>query len=209
MSKNKKHINYGKVANTVYDTYKSMLYQEIDPHRFNCPNCGVKMEWKTESEITGVAGHNKRDTLICPNCDCRCKTRKSHSGRIYLSSTPANAQLRGLRQEAHVYFDMLYKYHVYNDRNEAYLCLSRFLGNPLDNPESLKHIGEFNEEYCKKTIEFSVEKLYQNIDKTKGWVFLCKNKNIAGDGYARNNERLTKMIKEIGSEKYFKENPID
>lgn len=202
MSKNKKHFNYHKAVDTVYDSYRSKLHQEIDPHRFNCPSCGVKMEWKSEHEITGE-GSYKRDVLICPNCDCRCRTRKSNSGKVYLQSTPAGAELRALRQEAHIYFDMLYKYHIYNNRNEAYLCLSKELGIPLDNAESLKHIGEFNEEFCKKTIEFSITKLYENIDKSRDRVFLYKNKNITGDGYARNNEKLTEMIKEIGSRKYF------
>ena len=62
----------------------------------------------------------------------------------------ANAELRKIRQEAHQYFDTLWKNQGTMKRKEAYSWLARKLGISVTSC----HIGEFDVETCKKVIKY-------------------------------------------------------
>ena len=83
----------------------------------------------------------------CPKCGayvgCHKNTAKA-LGRV------ANAELRKAKQEAHEWFDMIWK----NDRlsrGQAYFLLQMHLGVP----EGYCHIGMFSVQTCRKVVEFA------------------------------------------------------
>lgn len=61
----------------------------------------------------------------------------------------ANKELRRLRHEAHRVFDLVWQDRHKRSRYNAYSWLSLHLGKP----RHLVHIGYFDEEDCRKTIE--------------------------------------------------------
>ena len=73
--------------------------------------------------------------------------------------TPANRELRALRNEAHRYFDQLYRSGMMS-KQDAYLWLADFLQAPL----SQAHIGYLGEYYCRQVITASQE-LMRNLTK--------------------------------------------
>ena len=91
----------------------------------------------------------RRDTRFGYRYQCPCEgcTVASWSGS---TSTPADDQTRMLRRHAHAAFDELWN-RGHMSRNEAY----RRLGEHLGTSKRETHIGMFDAEQCRKTIEFA------------------------------------------------------
>lgn len=115
-----------------------------------CPYCEAKSEYIDSSYIYGKSYGM---VFICKPCDAYVgvhhKTSKRSLGRL------ANKELREWKKKAHEYFDKLWRKGLIEDRkkhevrNAAYKWLSKELGIEL----KYCHIGMFDIEFCKKTIE--------------------------------------------------------
>ena len=129
----------------------------INPSGMRCPYCGKPLILRSAD---GIYHENPRNTMlyVCkdyPQCDTYVRT---HPGTSVPVGTPANRELRALRNEAHRYFDQLYRSGMMN-KQDAYLWLADFLQVPL----SQAHIGYLGEYYCKQVIAASQELL-------KNWI---------------------------------------
>lgn len=66
----------------------------------------------------------------------------------------ADAELRRLKHEGHLYFEPLYKEKaVFSSRSKAYEWLSEKMGLPIEQT----HFGMFNNEQCRMAIKFCQE----------------------------------------------------
>lgn len=118
-----------------------------------CPYCKKPTKIAKQIEVYGTEKYGTELVRVCWECDawvgCHAGTNKA-KGRL------ANKELRGLKIQAHAYFDPLWKMHMkrYNydqnkSRNMTYEWLADEMG--LDREEC--HIGMFNENQCKRVIE--------------------------------------------------------
>ncbi len=119
-----------------------------------CPVCGANMILRSAD---GIYHENLNHTMlyVCknyPQCDTYVRT---HPGTTIPVGTPANRELRALRNEAHHYFDQLYR-SGFMSKQEAYLWLASLLQVPL----SQAHIGYLGDYYCREVIRES-KKLLQ------------------------------------------------
>lgn len=118
-----------------------------------CPHCGAAMILRSAD---GIYHENPNQTMlyVCknyPQCDTYVRT---HPGTTIPVGTPANRELRALRNEAHHYFDQLYHRGIMS-KQEAY----RWLASLLQAPLSQAHIGYLGEYYCREVIRESQELL--------------------------------------------------
>lgn len=95
-----------------------------------------------------------------PACDAYVRV---HKGTTVPMGVPANWKLRKLRNEAHHYFDQLYK-RGYMTKQDAYYWLADILCVPF----SEAHIGYLGEYYCQKVIEESKKVLARHAGIRKG-----------------------------------------
>ena len=128
----------------------------MDPSRMRCPHCGSTMLLRSAD---GIYKDNPRHAMlyVCkqyPKCDTYVRT---HPGTTIPVGTPANRELRLLRNEAHKHFDRLYLSGMMS-KQDAY----RWLANQLQAPMSQAHIGYLSEYYCKQVIQASREFLQRN-----------------------------------------------
>lgn len=119
-----------------------------------CPYCSQESKLVNSSIIYGK---DYGMMYLCEPCDAYVGT---HDGTIISKGRLANSSLRALKKEAHRYFDKLWekKMKVSNikkgkARELAYDWLSRELGVP----RTETHIGFFDDELTKKTIELCLK----------------------------------------------------
>ena len=111
-----------------------------------CPYCGVQAILRPNSYLRGnsVAEH----LYVCtryPECDSYVSAHKSNLATM---GSPANAELRRKRHEAHEVFDQLWKTGIFT-RNGAYMWLAdTFFLKGKD-----AHIGSFGIERCERLIK--------------------------------------------------------
>lgn len=109
-----------------------------------CPYCKGISEMIKSKEIYGK---DYGWLYICKPCDAYVgchKNSKRPLGRL------ANKNLRKLKNEAHRYFDKIWKLKIL-DRTKAYNWLSEQLNIPFD----YTHIGMFSEKTCRAVVEIS------------------------------------------------------
>lgn len=114
-----------------------------------CPYCGSHSVLKSAD---GIYRNNSRNTMlyVCssfPACDSYVRV---HPGTKIPIGTMANRELRALRNEAHHYFDQLYK-KGHMSKEDAYQWLASILAAPMGQA----HIGLLGEYYCRQVIEES------------------------------------------------------
>lgn len=109
-----------------------------------CPYCGKLTEYVDSAEIYG-----KSYGMIYICRDCRAYVGV-HDGSSKALGRLANEELRKLKNEAHYYFDKIWKVD-YMSRREAYTWLSEQLKLPI----KYTHIGMFSEKTCKDVIYLS------------------------------------------------------
>lgn len=111
-----------------------------------CPYCGAATQLVDDSKVYGKSYGGK--CYLCEPCaawvGCYKGTDKA-LGRL------ADKRLRVLKERAHEVFDRIWKTGLMS-RSEAYQALSY----GFDLPPEQTHIGMFDEELCKKTIEGSI-----------------------------------------------------
>ena len=115
-----------------------------------CPYCGCESEMVNSSVIYGK---DYGLIYLCLPCDAYVGV---HDGTEIAKGRLADASLRALKRQAHEYFDNLWMRKMETDkigrgkaRKMAYKWLSRQLGTPFQET----HIGMFNEEQTRRTIE--------------------------------------------------------
>jgi hypothetical protein len=113
-----------------------------------CPYCGRAAEFVDSREIYG---RSYGMVYLCRPCDAYVGVHKGTSKPL---GRPANRELRKQRNIAHAAFDILWKSGKFR-RNDAYAWLSRQLGIPIKKT----HIGMFDGETCKRTVELSVNEM--------------------------------------------------
>lgn len=129
-----------------------------------CPVCGANMILRSAD---GIYRENLNHTMlyVCknyPQCDTYVRT---HPGTTIPVGTPANRELRALRNEAHHYFDQLYR-SGFMSKQEAYLWLASLLQVPL----SHAHIGYLGDYYCREVIRESKKLLQRGpVRRTSGF----------------------------------------
>ena len=92
-----------------------------------------------------------------PACDSYVRV---HPGTKIPMGTMANRELRALRNEAHHYFDQLYKKGLMS-KEDAYHWLAYILAAPMGQA----HIGLLGEYYCRLVIEESKKVLNSRNQK--------------------------------------------
>lgn len=107
----------------------------------NCPYCNKEALWVSNEKIYGKRYGKSYMAYLCKECDayvgCHNNTNKP-------LGTMANKELRELRMKAHGSVDWLWKSGKM-PRWKMYKLLEEKFGKPI-------HIGESNEETCKKII---------------------------------------------------------
>lgn len=110
-----------------------------------CPYCGKEASWVENKEIYGK---NYGESYMCYLCkDCDAYVGCHHNSKKPLG-TLANKELRRLRMRCHAFIDPFWKQKKLR-RGGVYSILKQLFGYHI-------HIGECNEETCKKilTLEF-------------------------------------------------------
>lgn len=124
----------------------------------SCPYCGAPTRLVDDSEIYGMSFGSK--CRVCIPCDAWVGC---HRGSDRALGRLANKKLRDLRHRAHEAFDPIWK-DGYLPRSAAYEVLSSAFELPIEQT----HIGMFDEEMCRKTINLSgiILKNIKNDGKT-------------------------------------------
>lgn len=116
-----------------------------------CPYC------KQPSKLVdtqSIYGKSYGLAYCCKPCDAWVGV---HSGTTVAKGRLANAKLRLVKIETHKYFDIIWQKNVMT-RKECY----EWLSDNLNIPKEYTHIGMFNLESCKKTIEVCKQLLNDN-----------------------------------------------
>lgn len=112
---------------------------------WSCPYCGNPTKLVDDSKIYGQSYGSK--CYVCEPCGAWVGCHKNSDkalGRV------ANKELRRLKHQAHEAFDPIWK-EGHLSRQKAYQILSESFGLPIEQT----HIGMFDEQLCKKVIEYS------------------------------------------------------
>lgn len=112
-----------------------------------CPYCEKPTQF-VDSSVVYKSSYGM--IYICWPCKAWVGT---HKGSEKSLGTLAKTRLRELRNAAHFWFDKLWKDSPKKLRSENRHASYIWLSNILDIPKPLTHIGMFNEEQCRKTIE--------------------------------------------------------
>lgn len=113
-----------------------------------CPYCGADTEYVDSS---CVYGSSYGMIYICKPCDAYVGV---HKGTDESLGRLANAELRKWKKATHSIFDVLWKERRMT-RNQAY----EWLADKLKIKREDCHIGMFDEDMCKRAIEFTKFKL--------------------------------------------------
>lgn len=114
-----------------------------------CPYCNTQAE-----KVTGNIMYPHREDLYhllfwrCVPCNAQVGTHKGSDGIPF--GKLANKEDRLARQLAHTRFDALWKFGRIPHRGTAYSMLAEHMGMTKEEC----HIGNFNQEQCKKVQEF-------------------------------------------------------
>lgn len=112
-----------------------------------CPYCGKQAKLVKNEVIYGRTYGNGWAYLCKP---CEAYVGLHDNGKPL--GVPAKKELRQLRMKAHDSFDKIWKAEKSRlFRTMLYKALSKYMG--LSEKET--HIGSFNEEQCKKVLEFT------------------------------------------------------
>lgn len=142
-----------------------------------CPYCGSPMVYEHRSKRIDTYYDNMM--YVCknyPECDCYCRVRE-HKGKRFLVSTPANRNLRALRNEAHYYFKQILDNGIFDTEAALYNAISPQLPTftsdicsqiPTYTTEVV-HIGECKETMCMSIINICIGILYKNKEKVKNF----------------------------------------
>lgn len=127
-----------------------------------CPYCGSHTILRSAD---GIYQDNSKGAMlyVCKNYPACDSYVRVHPGTNVPMGVPANWKLRKLRNEAHHYFNQLYK-RGYMTKQDAYCWLADILCVPF----SQAHIGYLGEYYCQKVIDESKKVLAQHEGVRRG-----------------------------------------
>ncbi len=121
--------------------------------QIKCPNCGAQAFLRPASSVGHFGeAYKDKEYYVCANYP-RCDSYVSaHRDSRLPMGTLADAHLRGLRREAHLAFNRLWK-DRFMSIDEAY----RWLQLKLGIPKSEAHIANFSEYRCNEVIRLCQE----------------------------------------------------
>jgi len=135
------------------------------PWKWTCLYCGVPCRLVDASLV--YHGSSRFGMVwLCsnyPECDARVGARRDHTPLGH----PARKDLRELRIKCHNSFDPLWKKHItssstkkqrFKARNTLYKELAGYMNLTMD----LCHFAMFNEEQCRKALQFINQKRKEN-----------------------------------------------
>jgi len=116
--------------------------------KHRCPFCGGKMKADQTSRVHG--GRGRKKIVICenwPQCDVYigCHDRTGEP-----LGTPADKNLRQLRQKVHAIFDPSWK--MEKDKRKARMKSYKHFARLMEMSEGECHIGMFDTDTCLKAI---------------------------------------------------------
>ena len=162
------------------------IRQERRQETCNCPYCGSRMVIKKGIEVNPKFASNEYMTCInYPACDSYARVIKV-DGKYELVSTPANKELRMLRNEAHYWVEQLIKTGIAKDYKMAFAMTSQRLS--ITNGYRI-HIGQCRELTCREIITACVNILYNNKDRISN-IKVWNNSNV-------NDKAVLDIIKEL------------
>lgn len=129
-----------------------------------CPYCGQGTEVCDSSVIYG---RSYGTIHLCRPCQAWVGTHKNAQKNSLTSKALgrlANAELRRLKQDAHASFDRLWD--SSESRRESYNLLAAALGIHPDRT----HIGMFNADQCRKTIQYCDEVVTSRDAMLQQWM---------------------------------------
>lgn len=112
---------------------------------WSCPYCGSPTKLVEDTEVYGRSYGG-----LCYVCEPCGAWVGCHKGTDRALGRVADKGLRRLKHQAHEAFDPIWK-DGHLTRAKAYESLSRHLGIPIGQT----HIGMFDEEMCRKVIEYA------------------------------------------------------
>lgn len=111
----------------------------------------------------------------CLDCNAYVGTHVESGAPL---GTPANKELRGLRNNAHLHFDELWQWReggrkYFQTRKHAYTWLAHHLKLPLEKT----HIGMFNEDECRRVVKLCIAfaKESREVEDADSMVHLCSD----------------------------------
>lgn len=142
------------------DLYSGGLRKAINESPI-CPYCGGKMILKSGEEIGSFYKEQMR--FVCenyPECETSARAEYSH-GKWRMISTPANKNLRILRNEAHFWMEQLVNTGCMSSKEQVAWYISSH--SILANGKRI-HIGQCREAACKDIIKICIELLFEKKD---------------------------------------------
>lgn len=114
-----------------------------------CPYCGKGTEY-VDSSV--VYGRSYGMIYLCRLCDAYVGVHRGTSNAL---GRLANNELRHWKKEAHKYFDALWQRKMNKgfSKHEARTGAYKWLGEQMELPAELVHIGMMNVEQCKKVVD--------------------------------------------------------
>lgn len=119
--------------------------------KVKCPYC--KKLTKLVSSTVVYDGRDFGMVYLC-KCEPDLVYVGCHKDTTEPLGTPANKELRSLRKDLHIIFDIRWEGRA-GSRNKAY----RWLCKKMDMKRNQCHIGKFNESQCKKAINVCLNNL--------------------------------------------------
>ncbi len=116
-----------------------------------CPYCDKNTELVDGSEVYGKK-YRGIWLYLCRPCDAYVGT---HQGTTNALGRLANAELRKWKKLAHRHFDALWRQKVRNgfSKGKARGLAYRWLAEKLGIEQNMTHVGMFDVDLCKKTVE--------------------------------------------------------
>ncbi len=161
MNKRRKGEKRGKATyRAARDLYGGGLRKDIIETPI-CPYCGGKMVLKSGADIGSYYANQMR--FVCANYpECESSARaEQHNGVWRMISTPANKNLRILRNEAHFWMEKLVETGCLSSDEQVAWYIS---GHSILANGRRIHIGQCREAACKDIIKICVELLYEKKD---------------------------------------------
>lgn len=163
------NLSYQLKKNNLYPTFSerdiSIMNGEI------CPYCGAIPELIDSAEIYNGTSYGLM--YICRPCNAYVSC---HRGTQTPKGRLANEELRQLKIQAHLVFDIIWREKYKRGRHQAYYWLSKQLNRPFD----FTHIGMMDEETCRRTIEVCEQYLmWKNPNRLLQFKSTIENNNIS------------------------------
>lgn len=168
----------------------------------NCPYCGGKMLIKPIGELNPNVSNYDKLICVCEHylitCSCSVPVIKKPNGTLKAKGTPADENLKYLREEVHFYMQQVEQFGIMT-KDEIYIWLSHQLG--LANKRC--HFSILQDYMCQEAIKSLVKilKNHPNISRKRVRRFCPINKYIP---YSQREVEVNRMLNTMVSPGYIR-----